>query len=145
MKKQRGEELTVLLSQRVKNEMWVVFSAIKPHNECSPPPLCVTRYFFASLIPADVLSLTVLLFKWVWFIFFLYGVSIMLHSLCGSSTAGQMAIKCSKDIREGKGDLFVSLTETPVVKWAVNMWEKKKRHCSAKTSGWTSVQCESLH
>lgn len=40
----------------------------------------------------------------------------MLHSLCGSSAAGQMAIKCSKDIREGKGDLFVSLTKSPVVK-----------------------------
>lgn len=49
----------------------------------------------------------------------------MLHSLCGSSTAGQMAIKCSKDIREGKGDLFVSLTKSPVVKRAVNMWEEK--------------------
>lgn len=38
----------------------------------------------------------------------------MLHSLCGSSAAGQMAIKCSKDIREG--DLCVSLTKSPVVK-----------------------------
>lgn len=45
----------------------------------------------------------------------------MLHSLCGSSTAGQMVVKCSKDIREGKGDLFVSLTKSPVVKKPVNM------------------------
>lgn len=45
----------------------------------------------------------------------------MLHSLCGSSAAGQMAVKGSKDIREGERDLFAGLTKSPVVKQAVNM------------------------
>ena len=49
----------------------------------------------------------------------------MLHSLCGSSTAGQMAIKCSKDIRGGEGDLFVSLTKSPAVTGSQHVRKKR--------------------
>lgn len=79
-----------------------------------PPHPTTSHISSASSTRSSVLSLPVSSLKSVWFIFFLYTVSIMLHSLCGSSTAGQTAIKSSKDIREEKGDIFVSLAEALV-------------------------------
>lgn len=47
--------------------------------------------------------------------FFLYAVSIVLHSLCGSGTAGQMAVKCPKRHQRGKRrqELVAGLTKSP--------------------------------
>lgn len=68
----------------------------------------------------------------------------MLHSLCGSSTAGQMAIKCSKDIRGGEGDLFVSLTKSPAVTGSQHVRKNEAMLCFSavvrgKTSGRTTA------